>query len=99
MQETFFYDPESISRFLDIFGDVMTNEIIEFENWANDDFLDNLNSDFQAKMLFTCYFVSVNLRQIFIKHLFFNDTELQIFDDYVTKYSGVKRPNELQSRN
>ena len=99
LQDTFFYDTASIERFLHIFGDVMANEIIEFQEWADDDFLAELNTNPQSKMFFTCYFVSVNLRHIFVNHLFFNETELEIFDSYINKYSGVKRPNELQPRN
>ena len=99
LENTFFYDKASIRRFLDIFGDVMATEIIDFQEWANDDFLTHLKTNLQAKMFFTCYFVSVNLHHIFVKHLFFNDKELEIFDSYVSKYSGVKRPNELQPRN
>ena len=99
LENTFFYDKASIGRFLTIFGDVMATEIIDFQEWANDEFLAHLNTNTQAKMFFTCYFVSVNLHHIFVKHLFFNDTELEIFDSYINKYSGEKRPNELQSRN
>ena len=99
LQDTFFYDTASIERFLDIFNDVIANEIVEFQNWADDDFLAELNTNPQSKMFFTCYFVSVNLRHIFVNHLFFNETELEIFDSYINKYSGVKHPNELQPRN
>ena len=89
LKKHFFYDEESISRFLHVFTDSIEYELICFENWANKEIQIQLKYDRKARFYFTNYFVSANLRHVMIKHLHFSESELEAFDNVLPKYSEV----------
>lgn len=89
LKDHFFYDQESISRFLDAF----TNEMIFgygcFDEKADDQTRLRLKYDRKARALFTNYFASANLRDILISFLHFSESELEAFEMILVKYSEV----------
>jgi len=89
LKKHFFYDEESVMRFLHRFTDTIESELIRFGNWANQEIQIQLKYDRSARFYFTSYFVSVNLRNVMVEHLHFSESELEAFDNVLPKYSEV----------
>jgi hypothetical protein len=89
LQKNFFYEEESLKRFLDLMTDVLGDELDFFYYQAEPAILDELLSDRQARLYFTCYFVSAQLREVFIHDLHFTEQELYAFESILPKYTGV----------
>lgn len=89
LQKNFYYDNASLSRFLDIFQEVMTDEYCAFEQYTEQEFLDELKADKTARLYFTSYFTSANLHDILVHDLHFTEMELDCFENMLPKYTGV----------
>ena len=98
LEKHFFYDGDGISRFLDIFLDVIEHELNLFELQAHPETIIQIKYDRNARFFFTLYFVSINLRQIMIEHLHFTELELKAFDSVLPKYSEVENVEPYSQR-
>lgn len=94
LQNNFFYDEDSLGRFLDIFTNEMEYDFACFNEKADDDFRLRLKYDRKARALFTTYFTSMNLRETLIDFFYFSEMELEAFDNLLPKYSGVADDTE-----
>lgn len=91
LKKHFFYDQESVTRFLHMFTNAVEYELDCFENWANQEIQIQLKYDRKARFYFTNYFVSANLRNVMIRCLHFSESELEAFDNVLPKYSEVNK--------
>jgi hypothetical protein len=91
LEKHFYYDQACISRFLNIFSDVLKFEINFFDLQAEPELRYKLKHDKQACFYFTIYFVSAHMREILIDHLYFSELELIAFDNLLPKYSEVNK--------
>ena len=89
LKKYFFYDEESIARFLQVFTMVVECELDCFDHWASEEVRIQLQFDRKARFYFTNYFVSANLRNVMIHYLHFTESELQAFENVLPKYSEV----------
>lgn len=88
--KNFYYDKESLGRFLNIFNDIVGHEIEFFASCIeNREYCEILQYDPNARKEFTCYFISMNLHDIMVHDLHFTDQELDCFDCILPKYTGV----------
>lgn len=97
LRNNFFYSDESIEVFLDVFTEEIGEELEFFACNAAPDVLEKLQENKMARLHFTCYFVSVHLRDIFIHRLHFTEQEIRAFESILPKQTGEKR-HETQSR-
>lgn len=93
LHNNFFYDDSDLNWFLHTFTEEIGRELTNYEIFGDPDIIADLNTDPLARLHFTCYFVSFNLREIFIDKMHFSDQELEIFDSILPRYTGEK-PNE-----
>lgn len=98
LQNNFFYDQDSLARFIDIFTDELEFEYACFQDEANHEMKLRLKHDKKARNSFTTYFVSAHLRDILIDYLHFTEMELEAFDNILPKYSEVAA-NDIESCN
>lgn len=91
LKQQFFYDTDGVSRFLTLFERIATDDLIKFEDHADQDTLDMIACDRATRLDFTIYFVSCNMHDILKHYLFFNDAELRIFESYIPKYAEVAK--------
>lgn len=96
LRENFFYSEEQLAKFLQIFTEDAGNDLNYFEEYGDEDIIDELRHDLLARLHFTCYFTSVHVRQIFLNKLHFSEQELQAFQNILPKYLG--EPHERKSR-
>jgi hypothetical protein len=89
LRTNFFYEEESLGRFLDLMSDVLGEELDFFQYNAEPAVLEELYCDSEARLYFTCYFVSAHLREVFIHDLHFTEQELHAFESILPKYTGV----------
>jgi hypothetical protein len=89
LKKHFFYDEESIGRFLHVFESVVECELECFDHWASEEVRIQLQFDRKARFYFTNYFVSANLRNVMIHYLHFSEFELQAFENFLPNYSEV----------
>lgn len=88
LQANFYYDEENIGRFLDIITAEIAKGLVYFEQNGEQEILDELKRDKIARIHFTCYFTSANLRHVFLDKLHFTEQELVAFDNILPKYNG-----------
>jgi hypothetical protein len=98
LERNFFYDSETIKRFLDLFTEDTIVELDNFEAFAEPEVLEELEYNATARLYFTCYFVSAQLRFIFIDKLHFTEQELQAFESFLPKYIGEKNEKQQPSK-
>jgi hypothetical protein len=89
LKKHFFYDDESIARFLHVFTHVAECELDCFDQWASEEVRLQLRFDRKARSCFTSFFVSANLRNVMIHYLHFSESELQAFENFLPNYSEV----------
>jgi len=97
LKRNFFYEDDIIARFINDYTNMIGDELNYFTLHADTDILDELLNVKIARIHFTCYLASVNLRHIFISKLNFSDQELFAFESILPKYIGAK-PYETESR-
>ncbi len=97
LERNFYYSNESIKRFLDLFTEDTLDELENFEAFAEQRILDELHNSYKARLYFTCYFTSAQLRYIFLNELHFTEQELKAFENFLPKYQGDKT-NEKQQQ-
>jgi hypothetical protein len=97
-KNNFFYDKESIERFLKIFTEIIKGECEIFDRFADENIRLRLKYDHDARKEFTAYFVSIHLREIMIEHLNFSEMELQAFENVLPKYSEASDDVEPYSQ-
>lgn len=95
LERNFFYDSEATKRFLDLFTEDTLVELENFEAFAEPRIIDELHRSAKARLYFTCYFTSAQLRYIFLNELHFTEQELHAFENFLPKYTGDKS-NEKQ---
>ena len=88
LERNFFYDSDNIKRFLDLFTEDTLVELESFEAFAEPQIIEELHSNYKARLYFTCYFVSAQLRFIFLNELHFTEQELKAFENFLPKYTG-----------
>jgi hypothetical protein len=89
LKNNFFYDDFSLKRFLNIFHEVMTDEYCAFEQYTDEEILEELRNDKVTRQYFTSYFTSANLHDIFVHDMHFTEEELDCFENMLPKYTGV----------
>jgi len=90
LERNFFYDKNSLQRFLDLFTEDTLVEIDNFVAFAEPHILEELHHRYKARLYFTCYFVSAQLRFIFLNELHFTEQEIKAFENFLPKYTGEK---------
>jgi hypothetical protein len=90
LQNNFFYDKESIEDFYEVFQNTMANEYVLFESHTDFDFKQRLRFDLMCRKQFTTYFVSYYLHDILVHDLHFSEMELDLFENILPKFVGVK---------
>jgi hypothetical protein len=95
LERNFYYDSEALKRFLDLFTEDTLDELESFEAFAEPHILYELHNSYKARLYFTCYFTSAQLRYIFLDKLHFTEQELKAFETFLPKYQGDKT-NEKQ---
>jgi hypothetical protein len=98
LERNFFYDTETIKRFLDLFTEDTIVELDNFEAFAEPEVLEELHNSPTVRLYFTCYFVSAQLRFIFINELHFTEQELKAFESFLPKYTGEKNDKQQPSK-
>jgi hypothetical protein len=88
LEKNFFYDKETISVFLTKFTDDTIQELELFEQSTDPEILYELETDPKARLHFTCYLASSQLRHIFLNELHFTEQELNAFDNILPKHTG-----------
>jgi len=88
LQKNFFYDGDNLQRFLDFFTEDTLVEIDNFVAFAEPHILEELQNSHKARLYFTCYFVSAQLRFIFLNELHFTEQELKAFENFLPRYIG-----------
>lgn len=91
LQKYFFYDEESVSRFFHVFTDEMERELICFESEASLETRIQIKHDRVARLYFTIYFASFQIRRVLINYLHFTEAELKAFENLVPKNSEVAK--------
>lgn len=97
LKKHFFYCDDSLCRFLNGFHDCFSEELAYFEDNADLDTLEELEFDPMARLHFTCYFTSCNLRHALINEMHFTNQELYAFESILPKYTGEMRRYENKS--
>lgn len=89
LNDNFFFDKDTLKRFIDTYRDRMYEEYCLFEESVDDDFRAELKSDLLIKECFTSYFASVQLYDCLIEDFHFEDFELDLFDNILPKFTGA----------
>lgn len=90
LRNNFCYDDENLSMFIDIFTDDIAKDLSSFELFAEKSVIDELHRNTKARLYFTCYFVSLSIRDLFINKMHFTEQELVAFESILPKYTGDK---------
>lgn len=88
LEKNFFYDKEAISHFLNAFTEDTVIELNNFEQFAEPEIIAELHRGGKPRLYFTCYFVSAQLRHVFLNELHFTEQELYAFENLLPKYTG-----------
>jgi hypothetical protein len=96
LQKHFFYCNDSIARFLEIFTDVVGEELECSDDWMDQRFKNQLKHDILARKDFTCYFVTCMLHEILTEDLFFSPFEMTMFQNFLPRYAGAKGLDIIQ---
>jgi hypothetical protein len=97
LEKNFFYEPEEITKFLDVFTEDSVMELEEFEAFAEPRTLVELELNPKARLYFTCYFVSAQLRYVFINFMHFTEQELKAFENFLPSDTGDNSHDKQQS--
>lgn len=98
LERNFFYDGDSIKQFLDYFTDDMVEELDYFVQFAEPQILQELETSYKSRLYFTCYFVSAQLRYIFLNKLHFTEEELHAFENFLPRYTGENNEKHRPSK-
>ena len=98
LERYFFYDSDSVKRFLDEFTDDTIVELDNFGMFAEPHVLEELHNSDKARLYFTCYFVSAQLRFILINKLHFTEAELRAFENFLPEYTGENNGKQQTSK-
>lgn len=97
LQNNFYYSEEVLTRFVDVLGDVLGDEMEALEEWIDYEFKMSMKYDVLARKEFTCYFVSSNLHDVLVYDLHFSEQELDAFENILPKYTGVADDTKQRS--
>jgi hypothetical protein len=89
LQRYFFYDEDSLGRFLNCFEETMKDEYYYFEETIDESFKFELQMSKEKRMHFTSYFVSYYLHDVLVYDLHFTEMELDCFENILPKYIGA----------
>ena len=89
LKNNFFYDPESLAAFCDVFTMKMVDEYCLFEQQADIEFKQKLKYDQYEKRMFTRMFMSFYLYELLVQYLHFSEPELDMFENILPKFAGV----------
>lgn len=90
LHNNFYYDREYLEWFVDTFSSELAKELHLFERCGNQDMVAKLHRNEDARVQFTCYFASANLRRIFVEKMHFSEQELKAFETILPRYTGEK---------
>lgn len=99
LKNNFFYSNDCLSRFIIIFSDFVSDEYNIFYETACEEFKRNLSIDIELRKDFTAYFLSMILSKILVEDFYFNDLELEAFDNLLPELIGAKQDaNKINKR-
>jgi hypothetical protein len=89
LRDNFFYSEEALGRFLDIFADLVSEEVEYCACYMDEGYQLRLKYDKQERKEFTCYFITCQVHDILVDFLYFSDLELDAFQDFLPRYTGA----------
>lgn len=98
LEQIFFYEEDEIDKFLEIITIKLNHEYAHLIQYADDETLLYLKHDLMGRAKFTRYLVSFYLFDTLVHDFFFNEKELQIFDNLLPKLNGVAYAKQRNKR-
>ena len=96
LRRNFFYEDERLVMFLNTFTDEIQAGLELFKGLAESRVIDELHNNKIARIYFTCYFISIHLRDFFIYKFHFTEQELYAFDSLLPTFTGEVTHEEQQ---
>lgn len=90
LRNNFFYDEDQLKDFLHLFSDDFSTALMDFGDNAEKHILQKLTYSRATRFNFTCYFASEVIRDVLIDDFHFNETELQAFENVMSKYTRMR---------
>ena len=90
LRNNFFYGEDHLKGFLQSFSDDFSTALIDFGGHADLHILNSLYHNQARWFDFTFYFVSEVIRDVLIDDFYFNEMELQAFENVMSKYTRMR---------
>ena len=90
LRNNFFYGEDQLKSFLQLFSYYFSDALIYFGYSAEKHILERLACSRAVRFDFTCYFASEVIRDVLMHDFYFNEMELQAFENVMSKHTNMK---------